>query len=44
METDPQKRSVLSGRVEIMLLACLFVFTACLFVTQLICLGFRALS
>ena len=30
MDTDPQKQSVLSGRVGNMLPACLFVFTACM--------------
>ena len=38
--TDPQKQSVLLGRVGNMLPACLFVFTACLFVMRLACYGF----
>ena len=39
---EPQKQSVLSGRVGNMFPACLFVSTACLFVIWLVCLGFRA--
>ena len=37
LDTDPQKQTVLSGRVGNMPLACLFVFTTCLFVIQLVC-------
>ena len=36
-DTDPQKQSVLSGRVGNILLACLFVCTTCLFVIRLVC-------
>ena len=37
IDTDPLKQSVLSGRVGNMFLACLLVFTACLFVIRLVC-------
>ena len=37
IDTDPQKQSVQSATVGNMLLACLFVFTASLFVIQLVC-------